>query len=151
MVFRAGADCRKHWACRHKGSWCHMLQDKLRAQRVSELSAQSPGWTHSGTWHPGFFYFLFQRFICFSSFLTLSVSLLLNSGLQGDILTVIRRVDEHWIEAKLGEKVGVCPLQFTEVSSSEFSLSLVIVLMWLVAFPALSRLTPAIWHFGLMP
>lgn len=36
---------------------------------------------------------------------------------KGDILTVIRRVDEHWIEAKLGEKVGVCPLQFTEPNS----------------------------------
>lgn len=46
-----------------------------------------------------------------------SLSLLLIPGLQGDILTVIRRVDEHWIEAKLGDKVGVCPLQFTEVSS----------------------------------
>ncbi|XP_068596609.1 E3 ubiquitin-protein ligase SH3RF2 [Brachionichthys hirsutus] len=34
--------------------------------------------------------------------------------LKGDILSVIRRVDEHWMEAKLGEKVGVCPLQFTE-------------------------------------
>lgn len=29
-------------------------------------------------------------------------------------------MDENWIEAKLGEKVGVCPLQFTEVSSAEF-------------------------------
>lgn len=45
------------------------------------------------------------------------MSLLLISGLQGDILTVIRRVDEHWIEAKLGDKVGICPLQFTEVGS----------------------------------
>ncbi|XP_070692981.1 E3 ubiquitin-protein ligase SH3RF2 [Pempheris klunzingeri] len=36
------------------------------------------------------------------------------SFLKGDILTVIRRLDEHWIEAKLGEKVGICPLQFTE-------------------------------------
>ncbi|XP_030253016.1 E3 ubiquitin-protein ligase SH3RF1 isoform X1 [Sparus aurata] len=36
------------------------------------------------------------------------------SFLKGDILTVLRRVDEHWIEARLGEKVGVCPLQFTE-------------------------------------
>lgn len=44
--------------------------------------------------------------------------LLLVPGLQGDILTVIRCVDEHWIEAKLGEKVGLCPLQFVEVSSS---------------------------------
>ncbi|XP_049442150.1 E3 ubiquitin-protein ligase SH3RF2 [Epinephelus fuscoguttatus] len=39
------------------------------------------------------------------------------SFLKGDILTVIRRVDEHWIEAKLGEKVGICPLQFTEPNS----------------------------------
>ncbi|XP_035524797.1 E3 ubiquitin-protein ligase SH3RF1 [Morone saxatilis] len=39
------------------------------------------------------------------------------SFLKGDILTVIKRVDEHWIEAKLGEKVGVCPLQFTEPNS----------------------------------
>lgn len=76
---------------------------------------------------PGILCFLVQRFFCFSPFPTLilssvlSVSLLLNSGLQGDILTVIRRVDEHWIEAKLGEKVGVCPLQFTEVSSLFFS------------------------------
>lgn len=48
------------------------------------------------------------------------LSLLLLCLLQGDILTVIRRVDENWIEAKLGDKVGVCPLQFTEVSSAEF-------------------------------
>ncbi|XP_044061741.1 E3 ubiquitin-protein ligase SH3RF2 isoform X2 [Siniperca chuatsi] len=39
------------------------------------------------------------------------------SFLKGDILTVIRRVDEHWIEAKLGEKVGICPLQFIEPNS----------------------------------
>ncbi|XP_034400138.1 E3 ubiquitin-protein ligase SH3RF1 [Cyclopterus lumpus] len=36
------------------------------------------------------------------------------SFLKGDILTVIRRVDEHWIEAKFGEKVGICPLQYIE-------------------------------------
>ncbi|XP_061581078.1 E3 ubiquitin-protein ligase SH3RF2 [Cololabis saira] len=40
------------------------------------------------------------------------------SFLKGDILTVIRRVDEHWIEAKRGEKVGICPLQFTEPYSA---------------------------------
>ncbi|XP_042349139.1 E3 ubiquitin-protein ligase SH3RF2 [Plectropomus leopardus] len=39
------------------------------------------------------------------------------SFLKGDILAVIRRVDEHWIEARLGEKVGICPLQFTEPNS----------------------------------
>ncbi|XP_061783914.2 E3 ubiquitin-protein ligase SH3RF2 [Nerophis lumbriciformis] len=36
---------------------------------------------------------------------------------KGDILTVIRRVDEHWIEAKLGDRSGICPLQFTELNS----------------------------------
>ncbi|XP_061643312.1 E3 ubiquitin-protein ligase SH3RF1 [Phyllopteryx taeniolatus] len=36
---------------------------------------------------------------------------------KGDILTVIRRVDEHWIEAKLGDRIGICPLQFTELNS----------------------------------
>ncbi|XP_068570676.1 E3 ubiquitin-protein ligase SH3RF2 isoform X2 [Cebidichthys violaceus] len=36
---------------------------------------------------------------------------------EGDILTVIRRVDEHWIEAKRGEKVGICPLQYIEPNS----------------------------------
>nr|XP_020474942.1 putative E3 ubiquitin-protein ligase SH3RF2 [Monopterus albus] len=37
--------------------------------------------------------------------------------LKGDILTVLRRVDEHWIEAKLGDKVGICPQEFTELLS----------------------------------
>ncbi|XP_029368712.1 E3 ubiquitin-protein ligase SH3RF2 isoform X2 [Echeneis naucrates] len=37
--------------------------------------------------------------------------------LKGDVLTVIRRLDEHWIEAKLGDKVGICPQQFTEPNS----------------------------------
>ncbi|XP_054453729.1 E3 ubiquitin-protein ligase SH3RF2 [Anoplopoma fimbria] len=39
------------------------------------------------------------------------------SFLKGDILTVIRRLDEHWIEAKLGEKVGICSLQYIEPNS----------------------------------
>ncbi|XP_040903652.1 E3 ubiquitin-protein ligase SH3RF2 isoform X2 [Toxotes jaculatrix] len=39
------------------------------------------------------------------------------SFLKGDILTVIRRVDEHWVEAKLGDKVGICPQQFIEPNS----------------------------------
>lgn len=61
------------------------------------------------------------HFMCSSPFLTLAgfcSACALNSGSQGDILTVIRRLDENWIEAKSGDKVGVCPLQFTEVSSS---------------------------------
>ncbi|KAL6117784.1 uncharacterized protein ACO6RY_15503 [Pungitius sinensis] len=36
---------------------------------------------------------------------------------KGNILTVIRRVDEHWVEAKRGEKVGICPLQYVEPNS----------------------------------
>ncbi|KAM6977621.1 E3 ubiquitin-protein ligase SH3RF2 [Aplochiton taeniatus] len=34
--------------------------------------------------------------------------------LKGDIITVIRRVDENWIEGRLGDKAGIFPLQFTE-------------------------------------
>nr|XP_015798852.2 E3 ubiquitin-protein ligase SH3RF2 isoform X1 [Nothobranchius furzeri]XP_015798859.2 E3 ubiquitin-protein ligase SH3RF2 isoform X1 [Nothobranchius furzeri] len=37
---------------------------------------------------------------------------------KGDILTVNRRVDEKWIEAELGGKVGVCPEQFVEPNSA---------------------------------
>uniref|UniRef100_A0A1A8ISM2 SH3 domain containing ring finger 2 n=1 Tax=Nothobranchius kuhntae TaxID=321403 RepID=A0A1A8ISM2_NOTKU len=37
---------------------------------------------------------------------------------EGDILTVNRRVDEKWIEAELGGKVGVCPEQFVEPNSA---------------------------------
>ncbi|KAM4554552.1 E3 ubiquitin-protein ligase SH3RF2 [Odontesthes bonariensis] len=40
------------------------------------------------------------------------------SFLKGDILTVIRRVDESWIEARLGEKVGICPQQLIEPIST---------------------------------
>ncbi|MED6261296.1 hypothetical protein ATANTOWER_003305 [Ataeniobius toweri] len=36
------------------------------------------------------------------------------SFLKGDILTTLGRVDEHWIEARLGGKVGICPRQFME-------------------------------------
>ncbi|CAL8269960.1 unnamed protein product [Boreogadus saida] len=36
---------------------------------------------------------------------------------KADILTVIRRVDDHWIEARLGDKVGILPLQFVEPNS----------------------------------
>ncbi|KAG7464806.1 hypothetical protein MATL_G00169530 [Megalops atlanticus] len=38
--------------------------------------------------------------------------------LKGDIITVIRRVDENWVEGKLGEKVGIFPIQFTEPNSA---------------------------------
>ncbi|XP_039632364.1 E3 ubiquitin-protein ligase SH3RF2-like isoform X1 [Polypterus senegalus] len=37
---------------------------------------------------------------------------------KDDIITVIRRVDENWAEGKLGNKVGIFPLLFTEPNST---------------------------------
>ncbi|KAK1789287.1 hypothetical protein P4O66_015220, partial [Electrophorus voltai] len=34
--------------------------------------------------------------------------------LKGEIVTVVRRVDENWVEGKLRDKVGIFPLLFTE-------------------------------------
>ncbi|KAJ8406020.1 hypothetical protein AAFF_G00309080 [Aldrovandia affinis] len=42
--------------------------------------------------------------------------------LKGDIISVIRRVDENWVEGKLGEKVGIFPVQFTEPNSAAVKL-----------------------------
>lgn len=36
-------------------------------------------------------------------------------ALQDDIITLIRRVDENWAEGKLGDKVGIFPVLFSEV------------------------------------
>lgn len=91
----------KDKACRHKGSLCHMFVEK---HRVSELSAQSLGQAHS-----------VKSILCPVLCVVFSLLFIL-CFIQGDILTFIRRVDENWIEAKLGEKVGFCPEQFTEVS-----------------------------------
>lgn len=33
-----------------------------------------------------------------------------------DVLTVIRRVDENWLEAKKGEKIGIIPVSFVELN-----------------------------------
>lgn len=135
-------------ACRHKGGWCHMLQDELRARRVSELSAQPPQGTHWET--PAILCSLFQQLISPIGLpdapSRVQLSLLLLWLLQGDILTVIRRVDENWIEAKLGEKVGVCPLQFTEVSSVEFLPFFSPAAFLNAILQAPSRLTT--WQFG---
>lgn len=70
--------------------------------------------------------------------LLFSVRLLLVSAAQGDILTVIRRVDEHWVEAKLGEKVGICPQQFVEVRYCFLSFS--------VGCGPWSSVAPDAWH-----
>ncbi len=44
---------------------------------------------------------------------------------QDDILTVIRRVDENWTEGMLGDKIGIFPISYVEVSHiSAFKLSL---------------------------
>ncbi|XP_023571139.1 putative E3 ubiquitin-protein ligase SH3RF2 isoform X5 [Octodon degus] len=37
--------------------------------------------------------------------------------LKDDIITVISRVDENWAEGKLGDKVGIFPILFVEVST----------------------------------
>ncbi|XP_048399812.1 E3 ubiquitin-protein ligase SH3RF2-like isoform X2 [Stegostoma tigrinum] len=38
--------------------------------------------------------------------------------LKNDILKVIRRVDENWVEGKLGDKVGILPISFVEMNST---------------------------------
>ncbi|XP_026272003.1 E3 ubiquitin-protein ligase SH3RF1 isoform X1 [Frankliniella occidentalis] len=35
---------------------------------------------------------------------------------KGDIITVIRRVDENWAEGRLGERVGIFPIAFVEMN-----------------------------------
>lgn len=44
----------------------------------------------------------------------------LNCIFQGDILTVIRRVDENWVEGKIEDKIGIFPITFVEVRISFF-------------------------------
>lgn len=34
---------------------------------------------------------------------------------QDEILTVIKRVDNNWIEGKKGERIGIFPISFVEV------------------------------------
>ncbi|XP_018611955.2 E3 ubiquitin-protein ligase SH3RF2 isoform X2 [Scleropages formosus] len=41
---------------------------------------------------------------------------------KGDIISVIRCVDKNWVEGKLGQKVGIFPLQFTEPNSAALKL-----------------------------
>lgn len=38
-------------------------------------------------------------------------------SVQDDILTVIRRVDENWAEGMLGDKIGIFPISYVEVSN----------------------------------
>lgn len=37
---------------------------------------------------------------------------------KGDIITVIRRVDDNWVEGKLGERIGIYPISFVEMNAS---------------------------------
>ncbi|PNF15259.1 hypothetical protein B7P43_G00965 [Cryptotermes secundus] len=39
------------------------------------------------------------------------------NGLSGEVITVIRRVDENWAEGKLGDRIGIFPLAFVELNS----------------------------------
>lgn len=36
---------------------------------------------------------------------------------KGEVIVVIRRVDENWAEGKLGERIGIFPLAFVEMNS----------------------------------
>ncbi|XP_076315382.1 E3 ubiquitin-protein ligase SH3RF1-like [Tachypleus tridentatus] len=37
---------------------------------------------------------------------------------KGEIITVIRRVDENWAEGKLGDRIGIFPISFVEMNSA---------------------------------
>ncbi|XP_069159103.1 E3 ubiquitin-protein ligase SH3RF3 isoform X5 [Procambarus clarkii] len=37
---------------------------------------------------------------------------------KGEILTVLRRVDENWAEGKLGSRIGIFPLSFVDLNSA---------------------------------
>jgi hypothetical protein len=60
---------------------------------------------------------------CFSFHGTVSVQELMmmcvcaHRCLQGEVITVIRRVDENWAEGKLGDRIGIFPLAFVELNS----------------------------------
>ena len=36
---------------------------------------------------------------------------------QGEVISVIRRVDENWAEGKLLDRIGIFPLAFVELNS----------------------------------
>lgn len=40
------------------------------------------------------------------------------SFLKGDVITVIRRVDENWAEGRLGERIGIFPISFVEMNAA---------------------------------
>ncbi|KAL1262373.1 hypothetical protein QQF64_007638 [Cirrhinus molitorella] len=41
---------------------------------------------------------------------------------QGDSITLIKQVNENWVEGKLGDKVGIFPLQLTEPNPAAYEL-----------------------------
>uniref|UniRef100_A0A8C1XRQ9 SH3 domain containing ring finger 2 n=1 Tax=Cyprinus carpio TaxID=7962 RepID=A0A8C1XRQ9_CYPCA len=41
---------------------------------------------------------------------------------KGDSITLIKQVNENWVEGKLGHKVGIFPLQLTEPNSTAYEL-----------------------------
>ncbi|XP_064482019.1 E3 ubiquitin-protein ligase SH3RF3-like isoform X2 [Ornithodoros turicata] len=38
--------------------------------------------------------------------------------LKGDVITVIRRVDENWAEGKLNDRIGIFPISFVEMNAA---------------------------------
>lgn len=41
---------------------------------------------------------------------------------KGEVISVIRRVDENWAEGKLDDRIGIFPLAFVELNSLARSL-----------------------------
>ena len=41
---------------------------------------------------------------------------------QGDVISVIRRVDDNWAEGKLNDKIGIFPINFVEMNQAAKSL-----------------------------
>ena len=39
-----------------------------------------------------------------------------NFSFEDEMVTVIRRIDNNWAEGKLGERIGIFPISFVEVS-----------------------------------
>ena len=61
------------------------------------------------------------RLLFFVVFLCYHYSDFLLSAAQDEILTVIRRIDSNWAEGKLGDKIGIFPISFVEVSTCDLA------------------------------
>lgn len=56
-------------------------------------------------------------YIFISYFVRNTLQFLQEIFLQGEVISVIRRVDENWAEGKLLDRIGIFPLAFVELNS----------------------------------